>query len=389
MRLLSRTLSRSLVTLLVAVLGLTVVPAVVTPSSAVAATEWELQGRGWGHGIGLSQWGAQMAAKQRLGYRRILGFYYPGTQVGHTTGSIRVLITAETRTSLVVANRSGLSVRSVSSGASYPLVRSRATHWRISPTSDNLTSRVWVRVGGVWRLVRQIRGQAEFVAPSLRMYLPSGSSKVYRGRLRSVIVNGQRDVVNVLPLDHYVRGVVPLEMPASWEREAVRSQTIAARTYAAFERADRTDEYFDVYDTTRSQVYGGLGAEEPQTNAAVTHTAGEIRLYQGKPAFTQFSSSNGGWTVASAGGQPYLKAQADPYDPIRTWRWTLTQAELRKAAPGIGTATAVQVVARDGHGAGGGRATSVKITGTLKTVTIDATALRSSIGLLSTYFWIV
>lgn len=383
-----RLLSRTLLTALATVAALTVVPGVSTPSPAAAATSWELQGRGWGHGIGMSQYGALGAADKGLGYRRILGFYYPGTTVGTAKGSIRVLVTAERRNTLTVANRTGLTVRSTATGTSYALKRAGATRWRILPSADNATSRVYVLVAGRWVLVRQIRGGAEFIAPSLRLYLPTGS-KVLRGRLRSVIVDGQRDVVNILPLEYYVRGVVPLEMPASWHRQAVRSQAVAARTYAAFERASRASSYFDVYDTTRSQVYGGLSAEDPRSTAAVSDTAGEVRLYAGKPAFTQFSSSNGGWTVASSNADmPYLKAQADPYDPIRTWHWTLTQAELNKALPGIGTVTSVTVTQRDGNGAGGGRVTLLKVTGTGGIRTITGSDLRSAIGLLSTYFWI-
>lgn len=378
MRLLPRTLAIALAT----AASLVVVPGVAAPAPAAAAAEFKLEGRGWGHGIGMSQWGAQGAATRGVDYRRILGFYYPGTRVGTMGGSLRVLITAETRQSLLIGNRSGLSVRSVSTGASYPLARAGATHWRITPSADNSVSRVWVRTD-TWQLVRQIPGSAEFVAPALRLYLPSGS-KIYRGRLRSSISAGQRDVVNVVSQESYLRGVVPLEVPALWRRGALRSQAVAARTYAAFERAASTRRHFDVYDSTRSQVYGGVGAEEPQTDAAVADTRGEIRTYDGKPAFTQFSSSNGGWTVK--GSQPYLVAKADPYDPVRTWHWTLTQAELRAAAPGIGTATAVTVIARDGRGDWGGRAVTVRVTGTLRTVDVPADTFRSRIGLLSTYF---
>lgn len=377
-----RLLSRTLLTALATVASLAVVPGAATASPAAAAPEFKLEGRGWGHGIGMSQWGAQGAATRGVDYRSILAFYYPGTRVGATSGSLRVLVTAETRQSLVIGNRSGLSVRSVSTGTSYPLARAGATHWRITPSADNTVSQVWVRTD-TWRLVRQIPGAAEFIAPALRLYLPSGS-KIYRGRLRSAIAAGQRDVVNVVSLESYLRGVVPLEVPALWRRGALRSQAVAARSYASFERAASTARHFDVYDSTRSQVYGGVAAEEPQTDAAVADTRGEIRTYDGKPAFTQFSSSNGGWTVK--GSQPYLVARADPYDPIRTWHWTLTQAELDKVAPTIGTVTAVRVITRDGNGAWGGRAVKVRVSSALKTVDVDADTFRSRIGLLSTYF---
>lgn len=389
-----RLLARAALTALVTAAPLAVVPGVApgvgaaspaaaAPASAGTGAEFALTGRGWGHGKGMSQYGAKGAADAGLSHRQIAAFYYPGTRVGTAGGNLRVLLTAATRQNLMVAHRSGLSVRSVRTGASYPLRHAGAVRWRIAPSADNATSNVSVYRSGAWRLVRRIPGQAEFVAPSLRLYLPDGS-KVYRGRLRSSIAHGQRDVVNVVGLESYLRGVVPLEMPASWHQQAVRAQAVAARSYAAYERANSARGHFDVYDTTQSQVYGGVGAEVAQSDTAVAATRGEIRAYGGKPAFTQFSSSNGGWTVK--GSAPYLVAKADPYDPVRTWRWTLTQAELRAAAPGIGTATDVRVVARDGRGDWGGRAVTVLVTGTLKEVEVPADTFRSRIGLLSTYF---
>lgn len=377
-----RLLARTLVTALATVVPLAVVPGPAAPAPAAAAAEFDLVGRGWGHGKGMSQWGAQGAASRGLSFRQIVNFYYPGTRVGSTTGNIRVLITAETRQALVVGHRSGLSVRSVSSGASYPLSRAGATRWRITPSADNATSKVWVH-NGAWRLVRTITGQAEFVAPSIRLHLPSGS-EVYRGRLRSAAANGQRDVVNIVSLETYLRGVVPAEVYTSWKPEALKAQAVAARSYAAFERMDANFGHFDVYDTTKSQVYGGVGIEARSTDAAIAATRGEIRTYGGKPAFTQFSSSNGGWSVK--GSRPYLVAQADPYERVEIWERTLTQDDVRKVASGVGTVTAVQVVARDGNGAWGGRAVSVKVTGTRGSATVGASEFATILGLRSTYF---
>ncbi|NHA01729.1 SpoIID/LytB domain-containing protein [Nocardioides sp. W3-2-3] len=73
------------------------------------------------------------------------------------------------------------------------------------------------------------KGQAEFVAPSLRLYTPSGSA-LYRGSLRSSVDGAHRDVVNVVPLEYYVRGVIAREMPASWRAQALRAQAVAARS---------------------------------------------------------------------------------------------------------------------------------------------------------------
>ena len=136
----------------------------------------------------------------------------------------------------------------------------------------------------------------------------------------------------MLPLDRYVQGVVPSEVPTSWPADAVRAQAVAARTYAAFEREAATD-YYDICDTTSCQVYGGLSAEDAAANDAVRATRGRVVLYEGLPAFTQFSSSNGGYS--SAGSQPYLVAQPDPYEassdnPNDPWTATVTQRADRE-----------------------------------------------------------
>lgn len=379
-----RLLSRALVATLAATVALTVAPATVEPSPASAATSWSLSGRGWGHGAGMSQYGAQGAATRGLTYRQIVNFYYPGTVVGTATGAIRVLLTKETRDVLVVGAQSGLSVRATGSATSYPLARAGATHWMISPSPDNTASRVYVAVGGTWSLVRQLPGQAEFVAATLRLYTPSGSA-VYRNLLRSSVTGAHRDVVNIVSLEQYVRGVISREMPSLWHAQALRAQAVAARSYAAFERGARTGARYDVDDTTSSQVYGGVAAETTPTNAAVAATAGEVRSYGGKPAFTQFSSSNGGWTTP--GSMPYLVAKADPYDPVRTWTDSFTAAELQRAWPSLGTVSGLQVLKRDGRGVGGGRVVTLRLVGSQRTIDVAGTTFRSYLGLKSTYFF--
>ena len=162
---------------------------------------------------------------------------------------------------------------------------------------------------GGWQKWTMFPGAAEFSAGNqpVTLRLPEHGSAEYRGALRSV----EKHTVNVLPIDRYVQGVVPREVPAEWPAQAVRAQAVAARTYAAFERETATS-YYDICDTESCQVYGGSRDEHPATDAAVKATAGRVVLYQGQPAFTQFSSSNGGYS--SAGSQPYLVAQPDPYE---------------------------------------------------------------------------
>src|SRR3954449_12137242 len=100
--------------------------------------------------------------------------------------------------------------------------------------------------------------------------------------------------VNTVDLDGYVKGVVPGEVPASWPAEALKAQAVAARTYAMTTDAGGTT--FDQYADTRSQVYRGVAAETPSTDAAVAQTKGQVVTYGGQPVTTYFFSTSGGET---------------------------------------------------------------------------------------------
>jgi SpoIID/LytB domain protein len=342
-------------------------------------TTYTVTGHGWGHGHGMSQYGAKGAASQGVGWKQIVGFYYPGTKLGRTHGKIRVLITADNRDVQVDA-RAGLRLRPLDARRKTFLlakVRPKATRWRILPKGERSVIQYRARSG--WKRWTSVRGGAELTAGNqpMTLRLPHHGSATYRGALRSV--EGQ--TVNVLPLDRYVQGVVPSEVPTSWPADAVRAQAVAARSYAAYERA-HSISFYDICDTSACQVYGGAGAEDPASNAAVKHTSGRIVMYDGAPAFTQFSSSNGGWS--SAGTEPYLVAQPDPYEaasgnPNATWTTTVTTARIEKQWPAIGTLTQISIT-RDGHGDLGGRILTAKLTGTAGTVTVPGDDLRHLLG---------
>ncbi len=174
-------------------------------------------------------------------------------------------------------------------------------------------------------------------------------------------------------------------MPASWSPEAVRAQAVAARTYAAYERDHRAGP---LCDTTSCQVYGGVAAEHPASNAAVDATRRLTLMYDGEPAFTQFSSSSGGWT--SAGSVPYLTARQDPYDgwsgnPMHDWSVTITDRRIESAFPAIGNLTRIVVNQRDGNGEWGGRVRSVTLVGSQARRTVSGDTLRGVLGLRSTW----
>jgi SpoIID/LytB domain protein len=201
-------------------------------------------------------------------------------------------------------------------------------------------------------------------------------------------------------MEDYLRAVVPNEMPSSWPQEALRAQAVAARSYAMREAADRGG-IFDVYDTTASQVYPGARLydgswrvtrryEASSADAAISATAGVHLRYAGRPAFTQFSSSNGG--VTSAGSQPYLALRKDPWDASATgnsrlnWTDSVSAASLERSFPQIGRLTRIKVTKREGLGDWGGRVVTMVLEGSRGSVIVSGDSrVRSALGTNSSY----
>lgn len=363
------------------------------PAPAHAATDdWpipdkatiRINGHGYGHGHGMSQHGAQGAALQGLTHQQIAEFYYPGTTWGSARGKVSVLITADTSKDVQVLASDRLRLRALATDKvlELALARPRASRWRITPVSGG-RSQVSYRASS-WKVLRTFAGDAELFTPGgpTTLVLPSGAQVAYRGVLRSV----KKDTVNVLPLDKYLQGVVPQEMPPLWEPEAVQAQAVAARTYAVYERAHPLASHYQICDTTSCQVYGGASAEHPAATAAIRASRGEVLLYDGAPAFTQFSASSGGWT--SAGSAPYLVARQDPHDgwsgnPHSSWQMVISDGTVEKAFPGIGNLTRIQFAGRDGNGEWGGRVDTVTLTGSGGTKTVSGEDFRFLLGLRS------
>lgn len=347
-------------------------------------------GHGYGHGHGMSQYGAEGAARRGLDHRQIMNFYYPGTSWGTATGPIRVLLKADTTPDVVVVNRKNLVVRDLATRAATRLPANGATRWRLTP--NGARTNVAYLSGSRWRFWRTLTGEAEFGANGapIALVTPSGTHR-YRGTLRSAAAtagSADRRTINVLSLENYLRGVVPFEMPALWSPEAVQSQAVAARTYAAYER-DRPVRHYDICDTTSCQVYGGYDGEHTAANAAIAATAGQVLTYGGKAAFTQFSASSGGWM--SAGSMPYLVAKQDPYDdwsgnPVHDWSAAFADERVERAFPAIGNLTRIEVTRRDGNGDWGGRVLSITFTGSSGRATVSGDDVRSRFGLRSNWF---
>lgn len=346
-----------------------------------------ITGLGHGHGRGMSQYGAKNAAEDGVGYRKILGFYYPGTAWGSATGQVRVWLTkGDLDNALQVAPREGLVARKVGTSTTWNLTRAKpkAQAWRILPRGDR-TSVLQYRQRG-WHQLRKVSGLLEFTAKGKPIELRTQTGRVaYRGVLRSVPSSpGNRITLNVLPLEAYLRGVVPAEVVASeWPQQAQRAQAVAARSYAALKRSTRTDKLYDLDDTPSYQRYLGVDAEWPASDQAVAATAGEILTYGGVPAFTEFTASNGGWTAA--GDEPYLQAREDPWDDDAWGQIRFTDAEIEAAWPSIGDLERIEITSRDGNGVWGGRVRSVTLAGADSSVPVTGTAFYQTLGLQSAW----
>jgi stage II sporulation protein D len=376
-----------------AVLLLPVLPLVAgsgVASAAVAAESYTLPasgvfnitGHAWGHGIGMSQWGAEGAASLGVPASTIVSTYYPGTQPSVLANtSIRIKLSGTNSHDLAVLPAPGLTV---SDTAGHRLtLTAPATMWRV--LADSTGQHLQRLVSGAWSPVTDSRvshltNPVSFSDPTnmISVVYPSLYSRDYRGTVTSWVVGGGTVIdTATMAMEDYLRGVVPQESSPSWYPAALQAQAIAARTYAAQQRASASIwSTYDICDSSACQAFGGTRlrsatgsvtpVEYPQTDAAIAATAGQIRTYKDAPAFTQFSSSNGGFSVA--GSQPYLVAKADPWDgavtnPMHTWTATLPVSTIQANYPSVGKLQRLVITSRDGNGDWGGRINTVVLQG--------------------------
>jgi stage II sporulation protein D len=365
---------RSIVLLALAALSLSGVGSAARGQApALSAATFVLTGHGWGHGVGMPQWGAYGYAQHAWLYPKILAHYYPGTTLGPApVARVRVLL------------QPGAKSVSLSSAVPFTVKDADGTSYPLEPGAVTLTTALKVKVDPA-KPPKALPGPLVFAAGGQPLKL----DRRYRGSLQVSVVGGKLQVVNVVGLEAYLYGVVPSEMPHSWAAEALKCQAIVARSYALAVR--KTSGAFDLYPDTRSQVYRGVDGEQPETTAAVDATAGQVVLYQGKVATTYFYSSSGGRTAAiqdvwpGSKPVPYLVSVADPYDtisPHHDWGpYTFTAATLTKRLKVPGRLVDVQATLN-----GSGRATALVATGTAGEVTVPAGDVRRLLGLRSTWF---
>jgi stage II sporulation protein D len=358
---------------LLAVGGASARPIGFTPPALKGAPRFLISGHGWGHGVGLSQYGTQGYAQHGSTYDQILAHYYPGTELG-TAPVNRVRVLLANTPSVTISSLGDVKMKD-GTGTTTILP---AASWTFGPGLK-------FKLPGS-DVAQPLTGPLTFTATTAPLFF----KRPYRGTFTITSDGKKLTLVDTLGLEPYLYGVVPSEMPSTWLPDALNAQAVVARSYALAMR--KTTGLFDVYGDTRSQVYGGLLAEKPTATAAVDGTAGEVLLYDGKVAATYFYSTSGGKTASIADvwnsqPVPYLVSVPDPYDSISPYHdWgplSFTAPQLRKALKLPGRVLDVQTNLN-----ASGRVSTVDATGDEGDVTVGADVLRSGLGLRSTWFTI-
>jgi SpoIID/LytB domain protein len=416
------------VTAAIAIVALSVVLA--APASA-APGDFVIEGRGYGHGVGMSQWGAWEAAREGKTYDNILAFYYPGSTLTTAPGgaAIKVRISKDPTSTTYDDHYYRVYLRPVVTTATLVLENSGSPDVLVALSVGQVVETLYAPVAGVGHVWVAGRGAYDhvYVSPdvdtgrvAVSMQVSSvATATTYREYWGEMNVDpmgeGELYLSNYILLDKYVRGVA--EIKPEWANatytnlyaiEAVKAQAVAARTYAY---AEYTNTGY-VNDDTRDICYRGYAFEiaNPGAAGAATDTAGEILEYGGVLYKTYFSAHSGGYTTASAWNDSppfYVVSQPDPWSLVAppaglvsgistgySWSVSVSPAELAtKLITGgyidnVGTITQVEVVGRDTADADS-HVTAVRVTGSLGTDTLSGRNFKAALGLKSTLFSVV
>jgi stage II sporulation protein D len=239
--------------------------------------------------------------------------------------------------------------------------------------------------GGV--AIEQFQTGGVWVEPADNGYVAIGDerTKWYRGRALVVPTSSGVTAVNYVNLEHYLYSVVGSEMPISWHPEALKAQAVAARSYALYQRQTSANTVFDVGDTARWQVYGGVAEEASSTIAAVNATAGQVLTHSGRIIEAVFHSSSGGCTenVENVWVQPlpYLRSVPDFDQDAVQWQETVSVDRLRQLFPDLENIVALA----PGETTACGRARTVRAYDEdQRSQEIDGDDFRRELGLKST-----
>jgi stage II sporulation protein D len=276
-----------------------------------------IYGGGTEHGLGMSQYGAKGLASEGLSASTILGHYFQNTTVEtRDTAGLNIKVEIDQYSTGRIYGREGsFSVKGLEIGAGGWVDVSDGYFSAFDASGKKVTS------GSFDTLNINPSGGAIF-----EVTYKNSSYNKYRGSIQ--VVAGGPYTINVLPLEDYLKGVVPAEVNPSWPREAVKAQAIAARSYAVNHLGG---ELFDVDDTQQYQVYLGVLVEDWQSNEAISETAGQVVVYEGNIVTAYYHSTSGGWTennelVWGGSARPYLRGVSSMQETDSPyWSWQTRQ----------------------------------------------------------------
>ncbi|HVE47415.1 MAG TPA: SpoIID/LytB domain-containing protein [Acidimicrobiales bacterium] len=381
--------------------GLLVAPVATRPAVAYPAATVDLAGHGFGHGRGMGQYGALGYALAGWPHTQILDHFYGGTRmgpVGDIPMSVRIL-RLDNKETIVVQER-GLATANGS--APSPAMRVRL----VAPNTFEVTS--GPGCAGPWTPVAPVSPGPIVLASaappsddrSSMLQLCEGPvTRWYRGDF-AVVDSGGARTVNRLPMEAYLRGVVPRESPSSWGAlgdgkgmNALRAQAVAARSYSF---AENRYPFAKTCDTGACQVYGGFAVQDAAgfrdleagpTNAAIAETAGQVRVSgTGAVVATEFSSSTGGHSAGGVFPAVVDDGDAVSLNPNHNWTAQVPVAAIEAAYPNIGALRAVNVTKRNGLGDFGGRVLELVLAGANGDQVLRGSEFRVKFGLKSDWF---
>jgi SpoIID/LytB domain protein len=394
-----------------------VVSGAVDAGSAAAYpfTNVELAGHGWGHGMGMGQWGAFGYSMQGWTYQQILSHYYGTLASGEstTTGSlsptaeatdVRINMQEDDGYNPIVASDSPFMVGSVgfSPGQGAKFVPT-------DPSDPGTTFNVYKGASGYchqstnpdqWVEVEEnvVEPKAVPVTPAafpananlaseVLDLCVTGNTEPMRGDIEATSYEGQLRTVDVVPLEQYIADVTPSESPAYWGTigstgaqgepqgfQSLEAQAVAARSFVMSDLGG-WGGYADSCDLD-CQSYPGIRYESPITTQAVVDTEGlVVEMPGGAPATTFYSSSTGGYTVSStfaavpdAGDAVCVSASA--CNPHHDWTASIPVNAIESEFPSIGDLQTIEVSSRDGNGEWGGRVLEMSVVGSRGSVSM-------------------
>jgi stage II sporulation protein D len=355
-------------------------------AQAATSSNFTVRGAGFGHGIGLSQYGAYGYAAHGSNSRDIVLHYYKGTQLGNMAGrTIRVLL-QQGKGTVWISGATRAGSHKLDSTKSYRLMKKGIDAVELRTSGGK-------RIATMQGVVTVSSSSGSFALGGRA--INGLSDGRYRGKLEvRAGTFGGLTAVNALSLDDYIQGVIVGEMPTSWPQQALEAQAIVARSYAL--TTDAGGAIFDQYPDTRSQMYYGMSRETKGTNQAVQSTAGQVVMYGGTVASTYYFSTSGGRTEnienswPGSSPVPYLRSVDDPYDnlsPRHRWRfvWSKSKLDAKLGSFVKGRLKSVKVTKRGESP----RIVNAQVLGTRGSVNVTGPQLRSRLGLYDTWAYFV